>query len=148
MALTVGVNSWVDVDDANAYLIDIPGASDWFALRVEPAEGRYEESRSSFLVLAFRVLSNHAMLASIPADSTDSNIIQAQIEMALFLLKYKDEYFKREALIASGVKNFTMGRWTETLGEVTLPSNVLSLLKSYSSFGSRIVHLIGEDYLD
>lgn len=149
MALVVGTNSWVTVAEADTYLQDIPKATDWFDLADDPAESG-GEAKSSYLILAFQTLITHADLSGLSASTTDDNVDQAQIELALYLLRYLEDFEQRSMLISSGVQEFDMGEWSEKFKESggSLPSHILSLLSSYVSYGNVSAQLRPENYVD
>lgn len=150
MALVVGSNSWVSVAEADTYLEDTPGATDWFNLIDEPGSKKGEEAKSSFLVLAFRTLSTHPDLSGISASVSDDDVKDAQIEMALYLLRYREDLVQRGILQDAGVKQFEIGEWREEFFESggSLPSHILSLLSGYLNYGNMGVQLLPENYVD
>lgn len=141
MALTVGTNSWATVAQADAYLENNMGAEDWFALAPSGAKG--SASKENVLVTAYTEIMS-SPLVTVPVDSTDSGVISAQAEMALYLLNFRDEMYGRRASIATGLSEFTYSERKETFnsrdggGSPTLPGNVLGLLIAYSSANTTV----------
>lgn len=146
MALVVGENSWVTVAEADDYLSLRMGAAEWFALPTSAAPG--EASKELYLVSAYQYLIAYPGTSLLPEDD-DQAIKDAQCEMALFLQQYGDEYARRQALMDSGVQEFTASRdWKEKLSESDLPQNVKNLLLSIgrlSGSGGGFVTFTGED---
>lgn len=143
MSIVVGQNTWETTAEANAYLEFRIGASAWFSLPDTAAPGT--PSKESYLVTAFNwLLSSKEVKLS--KKLIDDNVKNAQSEAALFLLQYRDEYEKRQALIAAGVKEFTYSKWREVLGELKLPENIRGMLSDYGA-GCAIVNLEEDKYL-
>lgn len=150
MALVVGTNSWVSVAEADTYLADTPGATDWFDLVDEVGLKKGEESKASYLILSFRTLTTHTDLIGLSPSITDDNVKYAQIEFALYLLRYREDLEQRGLLIDSGVKEFDVGEWREIFFERggSVPSRVLSLLNDYSRYGNASIQLKPENYVE
>lgn len=145
MALTVGVNSWASVAEADAYLETKAGSEMWFYLDDAPATPG-ADSKETFLVSAFFWLFDDKSFG-LSAALTDDKIKRAQIEAALFLMTYRTEFENRQAMIASGVSSFRNSKWSENLGSVNKPQNILDILASAGfSFQNGVVQLLPEDY--
>ena len=142
MPLIVGQNSWETVEEADFFLTYRLDTSQWFALPDTANPGI--ESKEVYLISAFYWLLSSDEV-SLSKSLTDENVKHAQSEAALFLLHYHGEYEKRQALIASGVKEFKYSKWSETLTKVRLPESIKGLLISYSA-SFAIVTLEGDDY--
>lgn len=144
MAVNVGVNSWVTILEADAYLTDILYTQKWFGLNnTELIEG--VPSRTNTLVTAFFWLYNNPDY-SIPITSTDVNVKNAQAEAALFLIKYYDDYDRRRMLISAGVESFDRSKWSESFsGVLSVPANIAGMLSNYGT-ANAIAKLRGEDY--
>lgn len=144
MAIVVGVNSWVTIAEADAYLTSKAGAENWFALA--DAAGPGEDSKETFLVSAYYWLLYDSGFGLTP-ENTDDYVKKAQIEAALFLLSYRVDYENRAAKIAGGVERFKNSKWEEDLGIVSKPSSVLDPLEKggYSAVND-FAQLCGEDY--
>lgn len=145
MAVVVGTNSWVTIAEADAYLTARAGAKEWFALNEAPAAPG-EDSKETFLVTAFNWLLFDGGFG-LSSSLTDDYVKTAQIEAALFLLKYRISFEDRAAKIAGGVKRFKNSKWEEELGIVQKPQSVLSPLeKGGYSASNDIVQLYGDDF--
>jgi hypothetical protein len=142
MAIVVGANSWTTISEANAYLTDRIDAANWFLLSDESDPG--SESKTSLLVTAFNILYGNQDL-NIPISSDDDLVKNAQCEFALFLLLNKEDYFKRIAMTACGIEEFTRSKWSEKLIAVSVPYNIFGMLINYF-VGSKFLDL--EQYAD
>lgn len=141
MALTVGINTWITVVEADAYLQYNMSAEEWFDLVVVGAKGTM--TKESILVTAFNEIIASPLVA-VDADNTDDRVKAAQSEMALFLLKFYDEMYGRRATIASGLSSFSYSERSEDFnsrdggGSPSLPGNVLGLLNEYSQANTTV----------
>lgn len=145
MAVTVGLNSWVTIAEADAYLTSRAGAAEWFALDDSPVNPG-EDSKETFLITAFYWLLDDPGFG-LSAALTDDYVKRAQIEAALFLSKYREDFENREAKQAGGVERFKNSKWEEDLGLVSKPQVVLNILGSGgSSAQNDIVQLYGDDF--
>ena len=137
MAFTVGVDSWVTVVEADTYLTYRLGTEEWFALSVDAIPGNH--SKESVLGSAFRELLNCPAITLTKA-STDENVKNAQIEMALYLTEYADELQDRRAAIATGLNIFWLGRRYEKLEKYStgVPDYILTMLNDYASSESFV----------
>jgi len=147
MSFAVGTNSWASVADADSYLEFIPGSTDWFAMDDSPATPG-AESKESYLVMAFQWLISASQFTGLSSSLSSDNVKEAQIEAGLFLLHYREDYFKRSTLIASGVESFKMSRFSEKLGRVDIPDYIANKLSDYTVYAGRTVQLGSEDYTD
>lgn len=146
MALTVGVNSWATIAEADAYLQYKIGAANWFTLPDTAANAG--DSKENYLISAFYFLTNYPGI-TIDAGNTTEVVKTAQIETALFLLKYGEEYNCREAMQAGGVESFKYSKTEEDFNSKgpTLPNSIIGpLLPDYSTIGGGFGCLTGEDY--
>jgi hypothetical protein len=126
MAVVVGTNSWATIAEADAYLGSRAGSTAWFELPdTPPTPG--QDSKETFLATAFFWLLDYPGF-SLTADSTAAAVKRAQLEAALFLLQFRADYEARAAKIAGGVKQISMSKWSETLGEQALPKRILAIL--------------------
>lgn len=144
MAVQVGINSWITIAEADAYLTDRIDAVEWFTLADTGAAG--SNNKTSYIVSAFYWLYASELFV-IPKSNSDQDVKDAQAEVCLFLLKYSSDYERRQALISSGVKDFTRSKWSETLNEVSVPVNIRGMLHAYD-FSNAIVQMYPEDYED
>ncbi|GAG89961.1 unnamed protein product [marine sediment metagenome] len=86
-----------------------------------------DEVKKQLLISAFWWIYNYPGV-NIPKNSTNEKVKMAQIELAWWIYNYWAEYEKRQALIAGGVKKFTLSKWTEELNGQDLPLNILNIL--------------------
>jgi len=125
--VTVGVNSWVTVAAADPYLDGKYGASAWAGL---PAA-----DKAALLITACNWLRRQTGF-TIPITSVDPNVKAAQCEAAWFWYKHGEEWDKRAALYAAGVRSFTVMSWTEDLSAPALPSTIADMIIDYASGGN------------
>lgn len=127
MSITVGVNSWVTLVEADTHLANKNDVTDWFDLDDAPAKDG-ATSKESFIVEAFFRLLYNAEYTLTESLTTDS-VKYAQIEFALFLFKNYTDYTKREAKFASGIKSFTYSKWKETFADnIKIPYYIHGIL--------------------
>ena len=124
--MTVGVNSWVTIAEANFYLETEFGASEWTPLS--------NDIKEQCLVTAFWWIYTYPGV-NIPKTSTNERVKVAQIKLAWWIYQNYDEFKKREALISSGVTRFTLSKWSENLGKVDLPEFIKDLLPILEDLG-------------
>lgn len=146
MSLTVGSNSWVTVAEADAYLGDRIGTSDWFDLGDTPINPG-DDSKETMLTSAFFIIRS-AVDFEIALSSEDSAVKEGQIEMALFLLNNYEEWEKRLTMRSLGIEDFSFADHSEklVLDSSLIPINVKGKLASYY-VGTGIAQLLGEDYI-
>lgn len=132
MAFVVGTDSWVTVVETDTYLTYRMGVEEWFALPVNADPGVI--SRESILGSAFHELLN-CPAVTLTKSSTNDNVKNAQMEMALFLIEHFDELQDRRAAIATGLNIFWLGRRYEKLEKYTtgIPSYILDMLSDYTN---------------
>lgn len=134
MALVIGTDSWATLVEADAYLTNKVGTSEWFSLTDTPATPG-AESKESFMIMAYNQLLTKVGY-DIPSDSTDENVKKGQIEFAYYLLTSGDEYNQRVDLQSQGVTEFKLSKWSEKYSEESilnqpLPSIVANFLSDY-----------------
>lgn len=118
--MTVGVDSWVTLAQAGTYFSTRAGGSAWAALASDA-------ERESLLVTAFFWILYDGRYALAP--ETDSAAVRhAQLEAAYFLMGYREEYERRQALSAAGVTSVGTRVWNETIGAVGKPASVTGAL--------------------
>ena len=137
MPITVGTNSWVTVAEANTYLATKYGAGAWAALSVADKE--------ALLITAYNLLRRQSGYNIDPA-STNQNVKDAQCETAWFWYLHGEEWDKRSALYASGVRSFTVMSWTESLQTPTLPQFIKDLLTEFSTGGGNYLPRVSRPY--
>lgn len=130
--MTVGTDTWVKLEQADAYFATRLGASFWGEL------GNAE--KETLLVTAFYWLLHDGAFSLSPA--TDSHdVLIAQMEAAYFLHGNYLEYEQRAANIAGGVTSVSASKWSESYGKLSKPERVLAALKragAYSAGGTMI----------
>jgi hypothetical protein len=134
MALIVGINSWVSVEDANLYFADRLGAS---------THWNTTASKSAALVTAFKQLMGCGLF-SLAATDTAQAIKDAQCEMALFLLIHQEDMDSRAGLQAQGVAKAGIVQEEYDLaaaGKPMIPANVKALLKDYETEDSAGLYI-------
>lgn len=124
--VTVGVNSWVTVAEADAYLDAKYGASAWAGLSAA--------DKAALLITACNWLRRQTGF-TIPITSTDPNVKAAQCEAAWFWYLHGEEWDKRAALYAEGVRSFTVMSWSEDLAAPAVPVPIQNLLIDYATAG-------------
>ena len=118
MALVVGTNTFVTLAEANTYFSSRFGAIATWA-------GLTDAIKEALLITAYNwILSDPNYVIAAVTDK----IKQAQMELAWYTYNYLNSHEKREALIAQGVKRFSLSKWSETLSMVDLPKKVKDLL--------------------
>lgn len=123
LTLTVGVNSWVTLAEANEYFEGKYQASTaWAALT--------DSVKNQLLVSAYRWIQQQTLF-SISASSTAEIIKQAQCEAAWYLYSYGDEDEKRRALSGQGVTEFELDNWREKLSMYAFPGFLSDMLDDY-----------------
>jgi hypothetical protein len=115
----VGTNSWATIAEADLYLDAKYGAAAWAPLSVA--------DKSALLISACRWIRNQAIF-SIALSSTSQVVKDAQCEAAWYLYKYGEAHWRRSALYASGVRDFQVSKWSETLEAPAFPENIAAML--------------------
>lgn len=123
MALTVGVNSWVTVVEADAYFSERWGASEWSTLT--------NNQKEQLLITAYRWIQAQAGY-TISAAATADKVKQAQYEAAWYLYRYYESHEERRALYAQGVREFEISKFTEKLERPEFPQDIAELLEDYA----------------
>jgi hypothetical protein len=135
----VGTNSWVTVAQATAYLEARLGAAAWAALPLG--------DRTVLLISAFRWIRRQSAL-SIGAGSTDQAVKDAQCEAAWWLHKWNDEYEKRSAQYASGVRNWRALDMGESLEAPEFPAFLSDMLVGFASGAGHAIVTVSRDLAD
>jgi len=118
--MTVGIDSWVTIAQADAYFSTRFGASWWAPL--------VNAEKEALLVTAFNwLLYDAAFELSPETDSQDVRV--AQMEAAYFLHDHQAEYEGRAANLAGGVTSVSASKWSESYGTLQKPELVLAALK-------------------
>lgn len=131
MALVVGTNSWVTVAEADIYLTDRIGSTEWFGLLDLPSNPG-EDAKETMLISAFYWLIGSPELNLTPSLSA-TNVKNAQIEAALFLLEHYDELNERRAFISAGGESFKLSKRSEDLNlkNLKIPPQIAGLIPEY-----------------
>lgn len=131
MALIVGQNSWCTVAEADSYLTNKIGAEEWFGLSNEGSPGQV--SKTSLIISAFYWLSLAPGL-ELSSTLTDINVINAQVEAALFLMNHSTAIDERGGAIYSGVTEFKLSQKMERLNRdnLVIPDYIMGMLRNYS----------------
>lgn len=137
MALTVGTNSWVTLAEAETYFSERIDSTPWSSLADNATKEKY-------LISAYRWIIYDPMF-SVPSTSSSDAVKFGQCEAAIFLISYSKEYDKRQALIASGVKEFVYSRWEEKLGEAVKPLSVINYFTSGGYYRGGVSVTVFED---
>ena len=125
MAVTiiVGVNSWVTLAEADAFIEGQFGSS-WSALTIT--------QRQQCLITAFWWLYNSSQY-NITKTSTNENVKNAQMLLADWIGEFFEDWKERNALWSSGVKSFSLSKWRETLQKTEIPENIKDILFTFAT---------------
>lgn len=136
--ITVGTNSWVTLDEANTYLDEKFGASAWASLT--------NNTKEQCLITAYRWINR---LSNYSISSSTTKLKYAQIELAWYVYTYYDSHLKHEALIAQGVEEFDISKFSETsTGKITIPDTVKDLLDEYDIGSGGYLPLIEREVVE
>jgi len=136
--IDIGVNSWETVVECETYFTESrPGGQAWLALPDTSIDGSL--SKENTLIQAYNLLLNKSGY-TIPADSTDPNVKNAQSEMALSLVS---QYFEQQANMQqagivvnqSGKDRVEYSRDTAP-GSFNIPIYVSNFLTAYIDSGA------------
>jgi len=137
--MTVGIDTWVTMAEANLYFANKYGASMWTTLPVATKE--------QLLVSAFNWIQQQKNFSISPA-STSLKVKQAQFEAAWFLYKFGDEYEKRRALHEEGVESFSISKFSETLGGAQFPLFLADILDAFATKSGGCFPLVSRSFND
>jgi hypothetical protein len=124
VTLIVGTNSWVTLAEANAFL-ETQFSNNWDSISSD-------DDKKKCLITAFWWLFNSSNF-TIPKSSTNENVKNAQMLLADWIYGYYEEWKDRNALIAGGVKSFTLSKWREVLEKATIPNDIQDMLNSFKT---------------
>lgn len=126
MAVTIIINSnsWITLAEANNYIEAIPNSSSWTALT--------DTVKKQYIITAYRKIIYSSELS---ISTVTQRIKDAQAQFAYWLSKYMNEWEKRQALYASGVRSFDLPGWAERLEKATLPYEIQNMLADNLSGG-------------
>ena len=115
VTIVVGTNSWITLAEANAYIEEIPGSSDWTALT--------NTVKSQYIITSYRKI-----YFAFNIGAVTDKLKYAQAKFAYWLSQYMTEWEKRQALYASGVRSFSLPGWSETLEAADIPEDIKNIL--------------------
>jgi len=124
MALTVGVDTWVTLAEANAYFAAKWNATEWTDGTIIDAD------KEKLLKNAFNWIRQQSGF-SIAATETAEIVKQAQCEAAWYIYKYWDSHEKHAAQDAQGVESFKIMNFSEKLKGVQFPPSISDMLLDY-----------------
>ena len=125
-AIVVGTNSWISIVNADIYMGSRFRSDDWELLSAK--------DKTKLLVSAYYQLSTCGLF-EFPSDIT-INMLNAQCEMALFILKHQEDADARKGLQAQGVISAGIVQETydkDMLQQLPIPPIVKGLLSVYDS---------------
>lgn len=137
MAIVVGTNSWLTLAEAESYFSTRINSTAWSGLPDNATKEKY-------LISAFNWIYYDPAFTA-PSTADDDAVKYGQCEGALFLITYGDEYYKRDALIASGVTSFDYSKWSEDLGEIVKPAAIFNFFLAVGYYRGGIAMTILED---
>lgn len=132
----VGVNSWVNINEANTYFGDIWDGSFWSSLSLS--------DKQKLLITACKWILSSGY--SISMSSTSQIVKDAQCELAKEVYNSYSEYKKRSTLYASGVRSFNFNGWSETLSRGELPVNIQDMLEDFATGQGGKFFVVSRDY--
>lgn len=133
MSLTLNVNTWVTIVEANTYFSAKWTASTlWSSLT--------SNQKEILLINAYNWINQQEDFSF--SGSLTEKLKQAQCETAWYIYRYGESHEKRQALGAQGVKDFKVIDFEETLGASTFPVYIQEMLSDYIIKGNvRIIKL-------
>jgi beta-glucosidase/6-phospho-beta-glucosidase/beta-galactosidase len=132
----VGVNSWVNINEANTYFEDIWDGSFWSSLSLA--------DKQKLLITSCKWILSSGY--SIAMSSASQKVKDAQCELAREVYYSLSEYKKRNTLYASGVRSFNFNGWSETLMRGELPITIQSLLEDSKTGDGGKFFVVSRDY--
>ena len=121
MAIVVGVNSWITLEEAENFMQDTLFGQGFST----------DTLKEKYVIESFNILIS--FYNTIPVDSTDVNVLNAQKQYIYYLYRNKDIIDKFDSL--RYLKNYTIGQISETYREKPdidlFPKIVLKLLNAY-----------------
>jgi hypothetical protein len=137
LTLTIGTNTWVTLAQANNYFEGKWNAGAWTGLS--------DTQKKQLLISAYEWISGEPDYV---ISGITNKLRKAQMELAWFIYNNDSTYEKHEALWASGVRDFDVSKFSETLEEPSLPIKVKNLLKDYDYGSGGYVPLQERDVSD
>jgi uncharacterized HAD superfamily protein len=132
----VGVNSWVNINEANTYFNDIWDGSFWPSLSLV--------DKQKLLITSCKWILSSGY--SIAMSSSSQKVKDAQCELAREVYSSLSEYKKRNTLYASGVRRFDFYGWSETLKRGELPITIQILLEDSKTGDGGKFFIVSRDY--
>lgn len=129
MALAVGENSWLTLEEAETYFSTRIGSSEYWCSGAD---------KEAALITAYNQL-NGCGLFDFPAAATQA-MKDAQCEQALFLLIHGEDIDRRKGLQAQGVTaaGIVKESYKEDIDQIPICTNAKNFLKEYSIEGQDI----------
>ena len=137
ITLTIGTNTWVTLTEANIYFESKWNASAWTGLT--------DTQKKQLLITAYEWINGDP---DYTINTVTSKLKKAQCELAWFIYNNSDTYDKHEALWASGVRDFDISKFSETLEEPGLPPKIKKLLDDYNYNAGGYFPLMDRDVDD
>jgi hypothetical protein len=129
MSVIVGTNSWVTIAQADAYLATKYGAGAWAAFSVA--------DKTALLITAFNIIRFQSGY-NVPASSTSQVVKDAQCLLAWWWYLHGEEWDKRAALYASGVRSFTVMSFQEDLATAHIKEMLIDFATGNGNYLPRI----------
>lgn len=123
--IVVGTNSWISLEDAEDYMATRIGSGVVWNTGAE---------KEAALITAYNQLTGCGKFSF--TTEISQNMLNAQCEMALFLLKHQEDIDGRKGLQAQGVTSANIIGETydkDMAGELPIPAMVSQLLIDYKS---------------
>lgn len=127
--LLVGTNSWVTVEEADAYMESRFGSWEFWT---------DETNKEAALITAYKKIVQSGYFENLPTTSND-NMKDAQCELALFLVMESGDLLRRAGLQSQGVVQAGISKESydpSARGKLAFPPEVLALLKEYTDQNS------------
>lgn len=122
ITLTVGTNTWITLTEADNYQNEQFGRDAWPTYPVE--------IRKKLLINAYNWIKRDGNYS---ISTVTQKLKDAQAELAWWVYSNLSTWQKHETLIASGVTEFKISKFSENLSSMGLPKTVQDLLEDYLS---------------
>ena len=136
--IIVGTNSWVTEVEADAYFEARLNASTVWSALTSP-------DKIILLISAFNWIRQQPGL-DVAASETNEIVKQAQYETAWYMHNYFQDHEDRQALHASGVRDFELSDFQEQLNEPQFPAFVVGMLKDYITSYEEVFFLLDRNF--
>jgi len=120
--ITVGVNSWVTIADADAYFEARYNTTAWAGLT--------NANKCTLLRHSYAWIQQQRQF-NISANSVLEVVNQAQFEAAWYIYNYFSSHEKRRALYTQGVRNFRVSDFSEKLEMPEFPAWIADMLDDF-----------------